>query len=276
MALIENEELGKDDIPDYLSVSFSSTDYVGHIFGNSSLEQEDNILRLDHTLSELLKFVDKHVDLDNTLIVLSADHGGPEAPGYLAELGFETDYIDPESFDKTGAINRLKKRFGIGEELITTYFHPYVYLNREAIAANGLDQAEVELAVAEEITNFKGVALAVSSTALETGRLSRTPLMDSIFKNYNPSRSGDIYLVFEPNYFINDFDGLTVTSTHGSPWRYDTYVPIIFAGMDINPKRVARKVHTVDIAPTLSLIVGAKPPSGAFNEALVEVLESVQ
>ena len=271
-ALIQNEDLGRDDKPDYLSVSFSSTDYVSHFFGPSSLESEDNILHLDRTLAELLSFVDAQVGLDKTLIVLSADHGGPEAPGYLSELGFEADYIDPETWDKTGAINTLKKRFGIGEELITKYFHPYVYLNRKVIAENGLDQAEVELAVAEELTRFDGVALAVSSSALSVGRVPDTQLIQSILRNYNPNRSGDIYVVFEPNRFINNFGGLTVTVSHGSPWRYDTYVPIIIAGMGIPAQRINRMVHTVDIAPTLSQIVGAKPPTGSFGAPLNEVL----
>jgi predicted AlkP superfamily pyrophosphatase or phosphodiesterase len=271
-ALIENEDLGGDATPDYLAISFSSTDYVGHIFGPSSLESEDNILRLDRTLADLFNFVDARVGLDKTLIVLSADHGGAEAPGRLAELGFEADYIDPNAFDKAGAIKALKERFGIGEELITTYYHPYVYLNREVIAEKGLDQAEVELAVAEELTRFDGVALAVSSSALGAGIVPDTPLIRSILRNYNPSRSGDVYVVFDPNRFINDFDGLTVAATHGSPWGYDTYVPIIFAGIGIPAQRITRLVNTVDIAPTLSLIVGAKPPTGSFGAPLNEVI----
>ena len=272
-SLITNENLGGDATPDYLSVSFSSTDYVGHVFGPSSLESEDNILRLDRTLADLFRFVDAQVGLDKTLIVLSADHGAPEAPGYLKELGFEADYIDPKGWDKAGAIKRLKKRFGIGEELITTYFHPYIYLNRKAIAEKGLDQAEVERVVAEELASFDGVALAVSSSALSNGRVPDTPLIQSVLRNYNPNRSGDIYVVFQPNRFINDFDGLTVAATHGSPWRYDTYVPIIFAGAGISSQRIDRMVHTVDIAPTLSLMVGAKPPTGSFGAPLIEVVE---
>ncbi len=271
-ALIQNEDLGRDDKPDYLSISFSSTDYVGHMFGPSSLESEDNILRLDRTLAELLRFVDARVGLDKTLIVLSADHGGPEAPGYLRELGFEADYIDPGEWDKTGAIETLKKRFGIGEELITKYFHPYIYLNRKVIAENGLDLAEVEIAVAEELVRFDGVALAVSSSALKVGRVPDTELIRSILRNYNANRSGDIYVVFRPNRFINKFGKLTVTATHGSPWRYDTYVPIIFAGMEIPAQRISRLVHTVAVAPTLSLLVGAKPPTGAFGAPLHEVV----
>ncbi|MCZ6643312.1 MAG: alkaline phosphatase family protein, partial [Gammaproteobacteria bacterium] len=275
-ALIQNEGLGRDDKPDYLSISFSSTDYVGHLFGPSSLESEDNILRLDRTLAELLTFVDAQVGLGKTLIVLSADHGGAEAPGYLSELGFEADYIDPKTWDKDAAIERLKERFGIGQELIATYFNPYVYLNRKVIAEKGLDQAEVERAVAEELTHFDGVALAVTSSALSVGRVPDTPLIQSILRNYNPNRSGDIYIVFQPNRFINDFDGLKVAATHGSPWRYDTYVPIIFAGMEIPAQRINRMVHTVDIAPTLSLLVGAKPPTGSFGAPLNEVIRQNQ
>jgi hypothetical protein len=145
-------------------------------------------------------------------------------------------------------------------------------LNRKVIAENGLDQAEVELAVVEELAHFDGVALAVSSSALNVGRVPDTQLIQSILRNYNPNRSGDIYVVFEPNRFINNFGGLTVTATHGSPWRYDSYVPIIFAGMGILAQRIDRLVHTVDIAPTLSLIVGAKPPTGSFGAPLNEVV----
>lgn len=271
-SLIQHEQIGQDSVTDYLAISFSSTDYVGHIFGPSSLESEDNILRLDRSLVQLFEFLDSEIGLENTLIVLSSDHGGPEAPGYLSELGFEADYINTDAFDKAGVIDSLKQRFGIGEELITTYFHPYLYLNRSAIAEKGLNQADVEQAVAEAINRFEGVTLALSSTALNAGKVANTPLTRSILANYNPNRSGDIYLVFDPNRFIADFDGLKVAATHGSPWRYDTYVPIIFAGMNIPAQKINRQVHTTTIAPTLSLYIGAKPPTGAMDEVLVEVL----
>lgn len=271
-ALIEHEALGRDEVPDYLSVSFSSTDYVGHLFGPSSLECEDNLLRLDRTIAELLRFVDERVGLEQTLVVLSADHGAPETPGFLTELGFEADYIEPENFDTEAGLAALKERFGVGSELITTYFHPYVYLNRDAIKRLRLDLGEVQQAVAQELTHFDGVALAVSSTAISQGALPDVPLLDAILRNHNPSRSGDVFVVFEPNRFINDFDGLTVASTHGSPWRYDTYVPIIVMGPGIAPQRIARRVETVDVATTLAILLGTKPPSGASGQPLVEVL----
>ncbi len=271
--LLENEKLGADEIPDYLSISFSSTDYVGHLFGPSSLESEDNLLRLDRKLADLLRFVDKKVGLDKTLIVLSADHGGSEAPGYLRQLGFDVDYVQPKQWNKAEAIESLKTRFGLGEELITEFYHPYVYLNRKLIREKGLDESEVEQAVANELTRFDGVALAVPSSALREGRAPNTEIIQSVLRNYNPKRSGDVYVVFEPNRFVNDFEGLTVATTHGSPWRYDTYVPIMFAGNGISPQLVSRRVETVDVAPTLSILVGAKPPSGSVGVVLREVME---
>ena len=272
-ALLDNEQLGQDDVPDYLAVSFSSTDYVGHLFGASSLESEDNMARLDRTLADLFAYIDRKVGLQNTLIVLSADHGQPEIPGHLHELGIEdAHYFDTKALDKTPAIAALKKKFGLGEELIEAYSQPYVYLNHKLIRDKGLDQAEVEKVVADELMKFDGVAAAVSSTALRTASLPDTLLNRTILRNFHSKRSGDIYLVFEPNVFINDFDGLTVASTHGSPWRYDTYVPVMFAGAGLQSQSVSRLITPYDIAPTLSAYLGVKPPSAAIGNPLPEVI----
>ncbi len=271
--LLENEQLGQDEVPDYLAISFSSTDYIGHLFGASSLESEDNMARLDRTLADLFAFIDRKVGLANTLIVLSADHGQPEVPGHLHERGInKAHYFDIKSLDKAPAIAALKKQFGIGEELIEAYFHPYIYLNHDLIRDKGLDQAAVEKAVATELLKFDGVAYAVSSTALRTASLPNTLLMRSILHNFHPKRSGDIYLVFEPNVFISDFDGLMVASSHGSPWRYDTFVPVIFAGSGLPNAKVDRPVTPYDIAPTLAAYLHVKPPSGSIGKPLLEVL----
>ncbi|MFW2439676.1 MAG: alkaline phosphatase family protein [Arenicellales bacterium] len=272
--LLDKEQLGQDEVPDYLAISFSSNDYVGHIFGASSLEIEDNLAHLDRSLAELFAYIDKMVGLANTLIVLSADHGQPEVPGHLHDLGIEKGhYFDTKSLDRTPAITALKKKFGIGEELIETFFFPYLYLNREVIRNKGLNQAEVEQAVAAELLKFNGVAYAVSSTALNTGNFPDNMMIRSIMRNYHPKRSGDIYLVFEPNVFINDFDGLIVASTHGSPWRYDTFVPVIFAGAGLPTARVNRSITPYDIAPTIASYLKVKPPSGTIGIPLPEVLE---
>jgi predicted AlkP superfamily pyrophosphatase or phosphodiesterase len=271
--LLDAEQLGQDDVPDYLAVSFSSTDYVGHIFGPSSLESEDNIARLDRSLAELFAYVDKKVGLENTLIVLSADHGQPEVPGYLHSLGIQSaHYFNPKELDKAPAIAVLKQRFGLGEELIENFFQPYLYLDRELIQSKGLDQAEVERVFAEELEKFPGVVKAVSSIALRSAALPDTELMRKILNNFHPRRSGDIYLVLEPYVFINDFDGLKVASTHGSPWRYDLFVSVMFAGAGLKPATLSRAITPYDIAPTLANYLGVKQPSAAIGKPLVEVI----
>ena len=272
--LLKAEGLGQDEIPDFLGISFSSTDYVGHLFGPSSLESEDNILQLDRTLAELFAFIDQEVGLEHTLIVLSADHGGPNTPGYLQELGYSNaHYFDANNLDREPAMQNLKKQFGISEELISLYSHPYLYLNREVIAEAGLDLASVQDAVAAELENFDGIHQAISSQAIGHNRLPDLPLAAAVRNNFSASRSGDIFVVFEPNVFINDFDGLTVAATHGSPWAYDTFVPIFFAGFGTRPGVVSRAVTPYDIAPTLSSRLGIKPPSGATGQPLQEVVD---
>jgi predicted AlkP superfamily pyrophosphatase or phosphodiesterase len=269
-----NEGLGADEVTDYLSVSFSSTDYVGHVFGPSSLEAEDNILRLDRAIGELLSFVDAKVGLENTLVVLSADHGGPDTPGYLNSLGVPAGYVEPKSWDKDAAITRIKERFRIKGELIETYSHPYLYFSADVKNSRKIDQQALEAAVVDELMKFPGVSLAVSSSALRSGNLPDTELMAAVRHNFHPKRSGDVFIVFEPNWFINDFEGLIVASTHGSPWNYDTYVPIVFAGAGLEPDIVDRRVLTVDIAATLAAYLGIKPPSGSVGNPLVEVVEN--
>ena len=266
------EQLGQDDVTDYLSVSFSSTDYVGHVFGPSSLEAEDNILRLDRALAELFAFVDEQVGLDNTLIVLSADHGGPDTPGYLNGLNIPAGYVDPGSWDKDAAIARIKKQFRIDGDLIAAYDHPYVYFSDGVKNNRKIDQEALEAAVVEELMKLDGVSLAVSSSALRQGKLPDTDTYRPVINNFNAKRSGEVFVVFEPNWFINDMEGLTVASTHGSPWRYDTYVPVVFAGMGLRSRIVDRRVQTVDVAVTLAAFMGIKPPSGSAGLPLTEVL----
>ena len=275
MALIENEHLGQDKTPDYLSISFSSTDYIGHLFGPSSLEAEDNIKRLDRTLARLLKFVDKKVGLDKTLVVLCADHGATEAAGYMKTLGIDAGEFNFEKAVKKSGLARLGKRLGLGQkDLIKAFIKPYVYLNHKAIARAGLKLNEVQQAVADELEKLPGVAHAVTRSALQQGEIADTPVMRAVLANFNSDRSGDIYLVFKPHWYIADFDGMHVTSVHGSPWSYDTYVPLIFTGPGIKPAHIYRRVETVDVAPTIAALLGVKPPTGATGVPLVELFTS--
>lgn len=233
-------------------------------------------MRLDKALSELFVFVDKQVGLENSLIVLSADHGAAEVPGRLNQFGIDAQYFKPDSLKKQQVIKNIKAKYGIGTELISEVSPPCIYLNNKMLRKRKLNANEVSRAIAAEPIKISGVAYAVPSIDLVAGKTPDTRLYRQILRNFNPKRSGDICLVLEPGWFVNDFCGLTVTATHGSPWRYDTYVPIIFAGNGLPAKTVFREVETVDVALTLSKYPGINAPSGATGAPLIEVLSRPQ
>lgn len=270
--LLRQERLGQSGFTDYLAVSFSSNDYVVHLYGPDSLETEDNLIRLDRTLAKLFKTVDDHIGLENTLIVLSADHGVPEVSPNASQLGFrQASYFDVNNIINDNVLARLKSEFGLGKEAVRLYAQPYIYLDHDVIAKKKVALADVQAAIAEEVRKVEGVAYAVTSSDVAANRLPNTRVFDMVKNNYHPDRSGDVYLVFAPRTYINDMDGLTIASTHGSPWRYDTHVPVIFAGHQVPAQVVNRDVTPYDIAPTLSNYLGITLPSGATGHVLTEV-----
>ena len=280
MKLIDEEELGDGGATDYLAISFSSPDYAGHLFGASSLEYEDSVKRLDILLSKLFRHVDKRVGLDETLIVLSADHGGVEAPEYMKHHGLEVDKHPLDWFRKQNPLGpALQKQFG-RNDLITGHSHPYLYLNLAAIKASGLDQEEVETFVAREAAKLPGIMYALTRSDLLQGRIAQAPIQQMIRRSFHPVRSGHIHLVQNQYWFLHSSEeaekmGIpSLAAIHGSPWRYDTYVPILFAGPNIpQGKKVSRLVGPHDIAPTVALYLGTKPPSGASGQPLIEVFQ---
>lgn len=270
--LITQEALGQNKQTDFLAVSFSSNDYVVHMFGTNSFETEDNLLRLDKTLANLLKHVDKQVGLENTLIVLSSDHGVPETATHVSDLGYnDARYFDVNKLLDKNIAQRLKQEFNLDEEVITLFSDPYIYLDRKLIASKKLSLADVQAAIADEVKKVKGVKTAFTSTEIESNRVPQSRVGQLVINNHHPTRSGDVYVIFEPRNYINDLEGLVIASKHGSPWRYDTHVPIIFAGYNIKGQRIDREVTPYDIAPTLSNKLRITLPSGATGDVLEEV-----
>ncbi|HUV78308.1 MAG TPA: alkaline phosphatase family protein [Desulfobacterales bacterium] len=277
--LIENEKVGQGNATDYLAISFSSTDYVGHLFGPSSLETEDNILRLDRVLAELFQYVDEKIGLDKTLIVLSGDHGAPEAPEYMAEHGMETGRFPLDWFKKGSHLSdALKKRFG-RDDLVAVHSHPYLYLNLDAIEDAKLDIEEVERFVAAEMMKVDGIAYAMTRSDLFAGRITESPIQNQIRRSFHPTRSGNIHMVPEHYWFLHSSEeaekmGIEkIAAIHGSPWKYDTYVPIFFAGNGVPAQTISRPVGPQDIAATIAAYLEIKPPSGSVGVPLVEVLK---
>ena len=152
---------------------------------------------------------------------------------------------------------------GMREELIEAYFHPYLYLDQALIEKRGLDPAAVESALVDELQKLPGIAFAVSARALRSGALPQGAVIDRVKANFHPDRSGDIYIVFDPHWFVADFDGLHVASAHGSPWTYDTHVPIIIAGPGIEQARIPRR-------KTAGGRVGRGHAVGLGNERIVD------
>ena len=265
--LFQAENLGKDSVTDFLAISFSTTDYVGHTFSPSSVEAEDNLLRLDRTLANLFEFIDKEVGLENTLIVLSADHGAPESSSNFHSCKIDSQHLNIIEFQEFAS---KLKQLDIDMQLISSLNPPYIYLNHKYIKEKGFNLAKIRKEIASKLLKLDGVEVAITIEDMQKN--SNSFLITSALKNYHPRNSGDILIVNKPHYIINSTKK-NLSINHGSPWRYDRYVPIIFAGFHIKGQKVYREVEPTAIAPTLSAIVGAKAPSGSVDYPLDEVLK---
>lgn len=269
-ALIAAEEVGQRGATDYLSISFSGTDHVGHAFGPNSLEAEDHLLRLDRVLSRLLATVDAAVGLDNTLIVLASDHGVQAAPEALAEHGFEAGRLGSD--DYVAPMNAaLSEYFQTDEKLVAAFQKPGLYLDRDALQRAGLPVDLVAARLAREIVQVDGFGRAFTSRQLQHGPLPDDPLVRAVRAGFYPARSGDVYVLPDPGwYYGHSPDG--DTATHGTPWAADRHVPLIFVRPGIEAREINRRVAPRDVAPTLSAVMGILPPSASVGRPLVEVL----
>ena len=272
--LIKAERLGKGNKTDFMALSLSVTDYIGHFFGPSSLEAEDNVLRVDKLLANLFAFIDKEIGLDKTLVILSADHGMCEAPEHTASFGFEIGRLTSKTIVKNTVKKALKKKMNISGDVIRFYEHPYIYLNEDEIAKTRFTVAQVETAVADAILELPGIVGAVTKTDLRKGTFAPTKVNKMILNNFHLKRSGNIHVVADQFwYFYYEMETASkICATHASPWMYDTFVPIFFAGYDIPAQRISRPVTPYDIAPTIANILEVKPPSASIGIPLVEVL----
>lgn len=270
--LVNAEKIGRGGSSDFLTISFSATDFVGHTFGPASLEAEDNFLRVDHALSELFQFIDKRVGLNRTLIVLSSDHGVGEAPEYLAGFGFDAGRHIPTEF--IAKLNRtLRRRFGTTRDLVVDFIGPDLVLDEKLLRRLELDIAAVERAAAEEVLKMPGFALAVARTDLIEGSVPSSPLYARVLEGFRPERFGNVRLVASQGWFlINEPYPSLLTATHGSPWAYDSQVPIIIAGPRIKRDVVNRRVAPRDIAATLAAYLKIRPPSACEGEVLPGVV----
>ncbi|MFQ5739349.1 MAG: alkaline phosphatase family protein [Acidobacteriota bacterium] len=271
-AAVEGEKLGKneDGIPDLLAVSFSSHDYVNHYFAPESLESEDSVLRLDRTLAELLRFLDQWVGLEKTLVVLTADHGFPNSPEYCSQLGMEAGRIDSSKMMEDLNLH-LSARFGAGKYALA-WLNPTFYLDYELIDKKGLSRSRVETVAAEFLRHYRGVAWVLNRSQLLAGQVPPTRLGQQIIRSWNPTISGDLWVVQRNCWYLLGAPH-ALAATHGSPYSYDTDVPLMFLGPWFRPGKYGGEADVIDIAPTLSYLLSIRPPSGSEGRVLEEILK---
>lgn len=265
-ALVESEQVGRNGHTDILAVSFSSSDYIGHDFGPDSLEVEDNLLRLDRTLQDLLRFIDERVGLDKTLVVLSSDHGVAPSPERMQELGVSAAWHQPKEFMRQ-ANETLRTRFHTKADLVLAFLKPGLYLDETAIAEMGLELATVERELARGIAKLPGFFNAFSRSDLVAAALPVSPLVTLARRSTHPERSGNVIVVQDPFWLLSS-DPEENATTHGSPYAYDTHVPIMLTGPGINQKTILTRVSPRDVAPTLCALLAIPAPATATGSVL--------
>ncbi|MFY0630089.1 MAG: alkaline phosphatase family protein [Flavobacteriaceae bacterium] len=263
---ILGEQLGKGSDIDFLAISLSSTDYVGHKYGTNAIETEDTYLRLDKDLADLFQFLDKVVGKGSYTLFLTADHGAVAVPGYLKSLKIPANYFNWKEF-YTFLKDTSKAKYG-SSDIIEYFSNNQIFLNKEKLKQLKLNEHHVAEYLIGEIINFENVYKAVSAKTLQTTSFT-SGVLHKLQKGYNQKLSGDILIVPTPASIGTRKTG----TTHGSGYSYDTHIPIIFYGAGIKQGTTAKEYAVTDIAPTLSILLGIEFPNGSTGQVVEEVLE---
>ena len=266
VAAIEGEALGKDDDTDVLTVSFSSTDYVGHNFGVNSKEIEDTYIRLDRDLERFFNYLDENVGEGEYTVFLTADHGAVDVPAYLQSVKIPAGYLDyndrKERFQKF-----LNEKYGTAD-IVENVSNNQLFFNKEKLKELKLDIHEVEQALVDEQISYPNIAKVYTATAMNSTNF--TSGIEALLQNgFNQKRSGDVIVVDDIAYIAYGRTG----STHGSGLNYDTHVPLLFFGKGIKHGQTYEKTVIPDIALTISALLGISFPNGATGDVLGFVLK---
>ncbi|MCP9201581.1 alkaline phosphatase family protein [Gramella sp. GC03-9] len=265
-AAIKGEQLGKDEITDVLTLSFSSTDYVGHNFGVNSKEVQDTYLRLDLALADFLKYLDAEVGEGEYTVFLTADHGGVDVPAYLNSKKIPAGYFDEAGFQKNIS-EFVAKEFG-SEDLISNISNSQVFLNYEMIAEKDLEMDDIQERLSHWLLKQENISRVFTRDNLQGGSFEKG--IGSLIENgYHQKRSGDVVFVMDPGYIIYPETG----STHGSGFAYDTHSPLIFFGKGIKKGSTFEPAYITDIAPTMSALLGIAFPNAATGKPLYQMLD---
>jgi arylsulfatase A-like enzyme len=264
-AALEAEQLGKRGITDFLAVSFSSTDYIGHTFGPNSIEVEDTYLRLDKELAAFLKHLDATIGKGQYLFFLTADHGAAHNSSFLRDNKIAVGSFDEAKFRRE-LNDSLQKNFG-SNNLISRYINYQYFLNDNVIAEKGINSRELRQYIISFLAKQPAVYNAVDMTNISGSSLPAN-LKKVLNNSYNPKFSGDIQVIFKPV----GIDSWRTGATHGLWNPYDSHIPLLWFGWKIKPGKLHRETYMTDIAPTVSALLNIQMPNAAVGEPIGEVL----
>lgn len=263
-AAIAGEQLGADDAPDILSISLSGHDYVNHQWSAETRLSHDHLLHVDRMLQAFFADLDRTVGRENYLAVLTADHGFMPAPEVSQSRGLQAGRI-PGSQLLAAANTALEQRFGVPKLAVATSASALV-LDRKLLAERRLDADAVASAARDALLALPQLAVAYTRSELESGSRAGAPLFEQMRRTWHKDVSGDVQYALKPYWMFGSSSSI---ATHGSPYEYDTNVPILLWGPRwVQPRSFATRVEVTDIAPTLARLLGVPPPAASEGRPL--------
>lgn len=266
-AAILNEKLGMGEYTDFLTVSYSTADNTGHMYGPHSKEVQDSYVRMDGEIAELLSFLDREVGAGEYVLFLTADHGANDVPAYLNSVKIPAGLTDTKLI-VSASQDFLKERFGV-EEVILKYYNEQFYLDHDKIRASGHDVEQVARVLAQFVLQFEGVA--ETHSVYDIMRTEFTEgLMGKVQRGINMQRSGDVVVIYQPFWMKYG----PVGTHHGSGYSYDTHLPALFFGWGIKPGYSDKPLSITDFAPTICTMLGISFPNATQGQPIEDVLRN--
>lgn len=269
-AIIANEKLGHNphDVTDFLAMSLSSTDYIGHQFGINSIEIEDTYLRLDLEIADFLSYLDQEIGAGNYTLFLTADHGAAHNPRFFKDQKGNSGYFNTKEV-RERLNEKLQTTFGTAG-LVKSLTNYQVHLNYPALELANLDEEAVKTAIVKLLKKEEGVSFV---TDMEKAGSAAVParIRERIINGYNYKRSGAIQIILDPQWYSGKQDGKG--TTHGTWASYDAHIPAVFMGWGIKQGKSVREVHMTDIAPTISALLQIEEPNGNIGTPIYEALD---
>jgi arylsulfatase A-like enzyme len=262
---MQSEQMGRGPQTDLLAVSFSSNDYVGHAVGPDDPAVRDMATRTDKLIAKLFAFIDQQVGMRNVVVVLTADHGVAPVPEVNQKRKMPGGRLAGDPGDVVQQV--LTAKYGEAKWVAGTMEYG-VYLDWKVIDEKKLNRREVAEVATDAVRALPHIFRAFTYDALLHGEIPHDFVGERVTNGFYPQRSADVFYLPEP-YWLSGKTG----TTHGTPFGYDTHVPVIFMGPGIKAGIYNEAIRPNDIAPTLATLLSVETPSGSVGRALAEILK---